>query len=208
MNYADALPQLVDACRQADVAIEAAVVVRDAQYAISVFGPDVVREIVTAGYPGGMEIPWIVEDLYLYTLAEMPSRQTGYRHAVDGAELFGWEQERHVIADWNGNPISIHREGSVATSHHGGGAWTYSDIAPDLATFIDLLARWLRFFVVEHRRDIFDEGFEVSDAMRTEIFARVLGDADERYRMAAAGFLIGDWTPARTATSLPASEDC
>lgn len=197
MSYADALADLVAAASEADLAIAPETPEGDAaQLCETVFGTTLAAEIIQAGYPKTFHIPWIVEDLYVYGLDELSDRQAGYRfHAITGEPIAAWPADRFVIAAWTGNPVSVGQDGSVCYSRHGAGTWTFVRLAPDLPAFLALLAAWIRYFVVEHGGDLFDEDdddFDITEEMRAEVRREVLDGVAEADRDAVLAFLLGE----------------
>jgi hypothetical protein len=192
--YADAVDDLVRAAGEADVAISLEQPQREVlAFAETVFGPAIAAEIAKLGYPEPAELPWIVEELYLYGLEELSDRQAGYRtDARTGEASAGWDKDRFVIADWTANPISVGPDGAICYSRHGEGAWTYIRIAEDLPTFLSMLAAWLRYFVVTRSANLFDENFEIADETRDEIRREVLGAVEKTDQDAALRFLLGE----------------
>ena len=85
MTYKDAVQDLVHAGSEANSAITLSQPKH--QVDRSVFGEAISQEIEAAGYPGGAELPWVVEELYLYSLDEIAERQAGYRYAVSYTHL-------------------------------------------------------------------------------------------------------------------------
>jgi hypothetical protein len=136
----------------------------------AIFGDALAREIEVAGYPTGAELPWVVEELYLYFLEKLAGRQAGYRHgASTGKASADWDASHYVIADWTANPISIGVNGAIHYARHGQGNWTYALIAPDLPAFFNLLAAWLRYFVVERGGNLFNDNFEIDTPTRNTV---------------------------------------
>lgn len=168
MTYPEAVQDLVRAGAGAGVPIALAppgqAVDRD------IFGDALAQKIEATGYPAGAELPWVVEELYLYSLEELAERQAGYRYdAATGEASTGWDASHYVIADWTANLISIGTDGAIHYARHGQGNWTYAPIAPDLPGFFNLLAACLRYFIVERGGDLFDDDFEINDATRNMV---------------------------------------
>jgi hypothetical protein len=193
LTYSEAVRDLVQAGEEADAPIDLETPEPGEQFHRTVFGDALSDEIEAAGYPGGAELPWTVEDLYLYGLYELEEQQAGYRQdANTGAPSGGWESDRYVIADWAANPVSIAADGTISYARHGEGSWTHHRIAADLPSFFEMLARWLRYFVVEHSGSLFDENFEIAAEAREQVRRVVLQGIDAEMRDAAARFLLGE----------------
>lgn len=191
MTYPEAVQDLVRAGAGAGVPIPLAppgqAVDRD------IFGDALAQEIAATGYPAGAELPWVVEELYLYSLEELAERQAGYRYdAATGEASTGWDASHYVIADWTANPISIGTDGAIHYARHGQGNWTYAPIAPDLPGFFNLLAAWLRYFIVERGGDLFDDDFEINDATRNTVRDMIRTTTDLRDPDAALALLLGE----------------
>jgi len=158
-----------------------------------VFGKPLAAMIAAHGYPTGTELPWIVEDLYVYGLDELAERQAGYRtDASKGMPSADWDATQFVIADWAANPVTIGQDRVIRYARHGMGAWTYTRIVADLPAFVLLLAAWLDY--MRDKADaLYDDNFEIPDTIRAEIRSKVLGMVDEVDRDAACRFLLGEF---------------
>lgn len=158
----------------------------------AVFGDALADEITDAGYPGGIEIPLAVEDLYIYPLDELQQRQVGYRSdGRTGMVCAGWDADRHVIADWAANPVSIDSGGGLAYSMHGRGEWIYFPIAPDLAAFLSALARWIDYCRGERAGRILDDDFELLPDITCEVLQRLSRDLSDVEAANFTRFLLG-----------------
>ncbi len=193
MSYRTALDALVAVAAEADLPIELERAAGDAALLRAVFGDELAGAIAASGYPGGAELPWTVEDLYLYPLAELAQSQAGYRHdAVTGEASPEWGADRHAIGDWAGNPVSIAGDGGIDYARHGQGHWTHHRIAADLPEFLTMLAAWLRYLVIERGGSVFDDDFEITAETRDEVRQVVLAGRDPAMAEAAVRFLLGE----------------
>lgn len=145
-----------------------------------IFGDALLREIRQAGYPGGATIPWTTDEFILCNLNELREFQAGYRiDARSGVQSSNWPDQLHVIASVGADPFSINAaNGQVFFSRHGMGSWQFERVADDLGMFIDLLARWIRFFVIENGQAIMNEDFEVETGKLAVIRTQVLHGLD------------------------------
>lgn len=191
MNYPEAAQNFV----RAGVEVGVPIALAPPEQAVdrATFGDVLAREIEAAGYPVGAELPWVVEKLYFYSLDELAERQAGYRYdARTGETSADWDASHYVIADWAANPISIGADGAIRYARHGQGNWTYAVIAPDLPSFFNLLAAWLRYFVVERGGNLFNDNFEIDTPTRNTVRDMIrtttgLDDPD-----AALALLVGE----------------
>lgn len=168
MNYPEAAQNFVRAGVEAGVPIALAPPEQAVDRAT--FGDVLAREIEPAGYPVGAELPWVVEELYFYSLDELAERQAGYRYdARTGETSADWDASHYVIADWTANPIIIGADGAIRYARHGQGNWSYAVIAPDLPSFFNLLAAWLRYFIVERGGNLFNNNFEIDAPTRNTV---------------------------------------
>jgi hypothetical protein len=151
-----------------------------------VFDARLLLDMQNAGYQGGITIPWPADELTLFATGELPDRQAGYRNdAISGTTSTGWPEDLYVIASASADPFAISAEsGRIHFARHGTGTWAFEKVADDLAQFIDVLARWIEFFVIEHARNIMNDDFEVEPAKLAEIRNRVLADLDESSKSA------------------------
>lgn len=193
MTYRAALDALGAASTAADVPVDLENADIDAASLRAIFGDELAAAIAASGYPGGAELPWTVEDLYLYPLAELAQHQAGYRQdAVTGEPSPHWGADRYAIGDWAGNPVSIAGDGGIDYARHGQGQWTHHRIAADLPEFLTMLAAWLRYFVVERDGSVFDDNFEITAETRDEVQRVVLAGRDPAIAVAATRFLLGE----------------
>ena len=191
MAYIEAAQNLVRAGAEAGVRINLAPPEQAVDRAI--FGDALAREIEAAGYPAGAELPWVAEELYLYSLDELAGRQAGYRYdARTGEASANWDASHYVIADWTANPIIIDADGTIHYARHGRGHWTFAPIAPDLPAFFNLLAAWLRYFVGDRGGNLFNDNFEIDDATRNTARAMIRTITGMCDTDAALALLLGE----------------
>ena len=156
-----------------------------------VFNKEVSAEILSHGYPAGLVVPWAAEDFELYDVEEIPLRQAGYRtEAKTGTVSPDWPKELYVLAEASANPFAIDSRGAIRFARHGMGGWRFEQVAPDLSTFLDVIAEWLSFFVVENDLNIMNDNFEIRPEKRDEIRDRVfagLSDNEKASFMKALG---------------------
>lgn len=192
MNYDDAVAELVRAGSEAGIPVTVEPTAGDEEFYQKVFGEQS-QSIDAIGYPTETEIPWVVEELYLYSLRDIEERQAEYRYdAKTGQASAAWDDGRYVVAEWAANPVSIDASRTISYSRHGDGSWTYTPFAADLPQFLTILARWLQYFVVARNSNLFDENFEINAATRKEISRVVLRDLDPKHQAAAINFLLGE----------------
>jgi hypothetical protein len=154
----------------------------------AVFGPTLARAIMDASYPGGLEAPVSAEELYLYPFAEIAQRQAGYRTGTPSPD---WDDGRYVIADWAANPVSIGSDGAIAYSIHGRDHWDHRPIAPDFAVFLDMLARWIDYFIGTREGGIFVADFDLAPEVPAEVRKHVLRGLLEAEAENFADLLLG-----------------
>ena len=145
-----------------------------------VFTPDIIAGIDEVGYLGGLEVPWLVEELYLYSLSELEEKQAGYRFDLaTSAAIPGWDQQMYVIADWTGDPVAVDAGGALWTARHGQGAWTFVRIAENLPQFQVTLALWIEYFVVKGKKRLLDDNSVVIPEERKRLSEEVLASLRE-----------------------------
>ena len=194
MSYPEAVDALVRSAAASGIEIALKLPQGEASvFCEQVFGKPLAAMIAAHGYPTGTELPWIVEDLYVYGLDELAERQAGYRtDASKGMPSADWDATQFVIADWAANPVTIGQDRVIRYARHGMGAWTYTRIVADLPSFVLLLAAWLDY--MRDKADaLYDDNFEIPDTIRAEIRSKVLGMVDEVDRDAACRFLLGEF---------------
>ncbi len=133
-----------------------------------------------------MEIPWFVEDLRLYSPAELVEWQEGYRwHALTGAALPDWDPHWIVIGDASGDPVIARTDAPgtpVYMAVHGIGAWEPYPMSPDLATYLMALGLWIEVCVGGHKGQIRGEDSRVRNEVRSEVDARLQAIPGWEYR--------------------------
>ncbi|QLQ17015.1 MAG: SMI1/KNR4 family protein [Micropruina sp.] len=97
-----------------------------------------------AGPADGSSVPWVVEELFLFSLAELPNAQDGYRWSgPDRERLTDWPSSWVVVASVFADPFLVDtREPGfpVRFARHGAGEWRTTLVSPTLAAFYDALA--------------------------------------------------------------------
>jgi hypothetical protein len=191
LAYGISAHDFVAACGDAGIAVRIEPVSTLSDYSRTVFPDGLLPEIERVGYPGDCEIPWIVEDLYLYGFADIESRQAGYRFdARSGETLDDWDADRHVITDWAANPVVIGSDGRIAFAYHGVDRWDFQTIAESFASFLDLLTAWVRYFVIDHGGRLFDANGDLPDETISDV-TRIAAGIDGVYQSEAVKFLLG-----------------
>ena len=135
MSYPDAVDALVRSAAASGIEISLKPPQGEpAMFCEQVFGEPLAATIAAHGYPDGAELPWIVEDLYVYGLDELAERQSGYRtDASNGTPSAGWDATQFVIADWAANPVTIGQDGVIrhARRSHGVPGCSTTEITSD-----------------------------------------------------------------------------
>lgn len=194
MAYRDSVDAFTSAAKACGVAYEVDVPSTDEDKDLlgRAFNGELAEGILAHGYAGGSDIPWTAEEFSLYRFGEIESRQMGYRtDGRTGAVSSTWDPNKYVIGDWTGNPISIDQEGGISYSRHGMGTWRYVRIAKDLAAFLGVLGTWMAFFIVDNKRNIFNDDFEIGEETMARIKKDVLNGLDDEEKYGFVKFLIG-----------------
>ncbi|PSJ36818.1 hypothetical protein [Allosphingosinicella deserti] len=212
MMTGNAIGRFMDTARRAGIAFEATLpsVIADKDAIDRLFGQDIAEAIQQCGYPGGVEVPGIAEDLLIYPLEEIAARQEGYR---SGAGEEQWDKDHWVFADRSADPFTVGTGGRIFFSRHGQGAWSYEYLCANLLVFFDLASAWIEFFVIDNQSQIVDDDFSVLPQKRAEFEARVGALGGEIDREAAVPVMLGDWSrlvrpPPRGAVVRPAPTFC
>jgi hypothetical protein len=107
MAYVDSMRCLIDAGTEAGMLIGLENTNNLTALHQRIFGGPLANDIASAGYPGGIEVPWMVEELFVYSLAELSDRQAGYRYdANTNAPSVNWDCDRYVLADWGATQLA------------------------------------------------------------------------------------------------------
>ncbi len=92
--------------------------------------------------PVDIQLSGVANNFFLPRLAGLWEYQAGYRYHPETKERFpGWDDDWLVIADEGSDPCIISRKtGRILQAMHGTGSWKFTEVSPDLETFITTLA--------------------------------------------------------------------
>lgn len=101
--------------------------------------------------PEDVSIPWFVEWLHLFPLAELILSQEGFRSPIGKAQtlLPGWSPSWIAVGEVGGDPVIVDTavaECPVLMANHGAGPWDAKLVAPSLGDFLRLLVAWLKLW--------------------------------------------------------------
>jgi hypothetical protein len=106
-------------------------------------------------------IPWVVEDAFVFAYDELVSAQAGYRWIGDGPTRSPeWPEAWVVVAAASGDPflVDVTKEGCpVSFARHGAGSWTPIEVASSMVTFLEALARFEEILLGDFDLDVFDD---------------------------------------------------
>jgi len=108
--------------------------------------PSEIAALYAAASPiSGSTVPWVVEELAVFSVVELPDALEGYRWTgPERTGIPGWSVQWVVVAQALGDPffLDLGTAGpSVCFARHGAGAWHPMEVAPSLTTFLEVLAR-------------------------------------------------------------------
>jgi hypothetical protein len=108
-------------------------------------------------------IPWLVEELQIFSIRQFSAAQEGYRwSSPQRTRLENWPTNWVVIAAVFGDPfiVDIGELGApVYFARHGAGVWSARRVSPSLTDFIEVLTRFESVLIGEYDRDVWnDEG--------------------------------------------------
>jgi hypothetical protein len=145
-------------------------------------------DFIAAYAPGGpapnSSIPWVVEELYIFSVVELVAAQDGYRWSgPERRQLPGWSGDWVVVAAVFGDPffVDISQSGfPVYFARHGAGEWKPHRVAPTMAAFIAALASFESVLLREFSGDVWDDGGLRADFTQrlTEVMAEKFEPAD------------------------------
>jgi hypothetical protein len=123
--------------------------------------PRMLELYLEGGPEAGSSIPWVTEELQLFSIKELVAAQQGYRwtgpaRTRDDSWPAGWI----VVASAFGDPFIVDANESacpVFHSMHGAAAWRLQGIAPSVDAFIDSLTAFESVLLGEFQRDIWDD---------------------------------------------------
>jgi hypothetical protein len=140
-----------------------------------VFGESLVAAFDDAGYAGAIEVPWAAEELSVFALSDIATAQAGYRFDANTGQMsLAWDVGHYVISAWAGDPVTIDADGGIWFARHGEGTWRYQSLAPDLSGYINILCRWVDFFVGQRSCSVHNEDFSIGDDVREIVKTDVL----------------------------------
>lgn len=113
------------------------------------------------GPVAGSSLPWLIEDLRLYSMLELPDALEGYGWSGPArTPLPSWPSTWVVIASLSADPflVDVQESGSpVYFARHGAGSWTPQRVAPTPAAFLAALVRFYGLFLGDLARDVWNE---------------------------------------------------
>lgn len=166
--------------------------VEDVELCKGIFGDSLADEIIRHGYIGGLEIPWVAEEYSLYRFADIRKKQAGFRYDANTfAEDSEWDRSRYVIGDWIADPTCADGKYRISFARHGSGSWQYLNIAESQAQYLETLAKWLEYFILEKQKMIYTDDFQVLPVVQTQIRQVVLDHLDEECANNFADYLLG-----------------
>jgi hypothetical protein len=129
-------------------------------------------------------VPWVVEQLFIFSVADLAAAQDGYRWSgPERRQLPGWSGSWVVIAAVFADPFFVDTSQSgfpVYFARHGAGEWQPHRVAPTVAAFIAALASFESVLLREFSGDVWDESGIRSDFTQrlTKVMAEKLDSAD------------------------------
>jgi len=145
---------------------------------------DFVTAYVSAGPAPNTSIPWVVEEMHIFSIPDLFEAQDGYRWSgPERRRLDGWPSEWVVVAAVFGDPylIDTSQDGlPVYFARHGAGEWRRHRIAPNMPTFIEALAIFESVLLNEFNSEVWDQDGLRADFTRrlTEVLAAKLESTD------------------------------
>ncbi|MFC5263538.1 hypothetical protein ACFPJ1_15600 [Kribbella qitaiheensis] len=134
--------------------------------------PAVLELLYTQGGPvPSSSVPWVVEELFLFSIRELDTAQDGYRWTgPQRRRLPTWPSNWVVIAAIVGDPFIADVDGPAVPIYfapHGAGAWRADRVAPTVTTFLEALTRFESVLLGDFDRDVWDEDGLRPDFLRT-----------------------------------------
>ena len=115
-------------------------------------------------------IPWVVEDLTLYSITELVAAQEGYRWTgPTQRELPDWPANWVVVGSIFADPFFVDvadDEAPVYFARHGAGRWDAHRVAPSLSDFIAALTSFEAVLLGEFHDDVWDDAGLRKDFLR------------------------------------------
>ncbi|MEI8411515.1 MULTISPECIES: hypothetical protein [unclassified Kribbella] len=145
---------------------------------------DFTAAYAAAGQAPNSSIPWVVEELFIFSVVDLAAAQDGYRWSgPERRQLPGWSGDWVVIAAVFGDPffVDISQSGfPVYFARHGAGEWKPHRVAQTMAAFISALASFEAVLLREFSGDVWDDGGLRSDFHRrlAEAMAEKLDPVD------------------------------
>jgi hypothetical protein len=148
--------------------------------------------------PVNVIIRWTANELVLYSPLNLLENQAGYRWNTNTPNelLDDWNINWLVIGDIGGDPIIAHidKVGTpISMALHGMGYWNPLEVAPDLATFLDILNIWVNFSEGQNGgvNNLFDDNGLLRFDVATALHNAFLGTLEDEHRKNLVKFLLG-----------------
>jgi hypothetical protein len=156
--------------------------------------PEAIANLYARSGPGpSSSIPWVIEEMFLYSVRELPAAQEGYRWSgPDQRVLTDWHPNWVVVASLLGDPFFVDvadARGPVLFARHGAGRWEAKRVAPGFAQFIEALAAFEGVLLGDFDSDVWTEDGlrgEFLDAVETRLARGLAGEELQAFMSAIA----------------------
>ncbi|MEZ6046036.1 MAG: hypothetical protein R3C11_10745 [Planctomycetaceae bacterium] len=130
---------------------------------------DMLKQWYLIGAPNELCIPWLLEEMCLWSPQELVQGQVGYRWTgeVGGVLCKSWDPQWLVIGSNSADPIiadTSYSETPVLMAFHGTGTWNPKKIADSIPGFLYILAIWVEL-CKQNDDQIFDDEGEVKSSL-------------------------------------------
>lgn len=152
--------------------------------------PDVLVDLYVAGSPTPNSwVPWVVEDLALYSIKELAQAQEGYRWTGrDKHALPSWPADWVVVATSSGDPFIAdvgQEEPPILFARHGAGHWDAQVVALNLSEFITAVDAFERVLLGRFDGDVWG-----ADGLRQDFLSMLADDLSTVVSAENAGALL------------------
>jgi hypothetical protein len=123
--------------------------------------PGLLALYAASGPAEDSSIPWVVDDVVIFSASELVEAQAGYAwHGVTREPSPVWSADWVVVASCSGDPFFVQttREPCpVLFARHGAGTWSPIQIASSMESFVAALVEFERVLLADFASEVFND---------------------------------------------------
>ena len=121
-----------------------------------------------------IDITWVFEPLTLHSPLNYPRNQEQYRWGEIGSRIKDpcWDDNWLLIGDLSLDPVIVDiTDGgsSIKMAVHGGGAWDFRTVFPDLSSFFSYCSEWLDWYYEIDDKELWTDADVLNEETKTMI---------------------------------------